>query len=184
MKKLVLLLLCCFMATSALAASPLRSGLYVGARLAGMRSELKVGDKKNHGNLYGFMGAVGARSRYLRIEMEYLGTRQAKIKRHEMETSWLAGQLYYDIPFKSKIRPFVNAGWGYHETKIENKDRPYKETKKGSVWNLGGGLTWNTSTAANIDLGYRYIDLGDFKTPEGTLKPKNHMIYLGFRYVF
>ncbi|MBQ4472090.1 MAG: porin family protein [Alphaproteobacteria bacterium] len=183
MKKLVLLLLC-FMATSALAASPLRSGLYLGARLSGMRSELKVDNKKDHGNMYGFMGVVGARIRYFRVELEYLGTRPVKIKRREMETSWLAGQAYYDIPLKTKIRPFVNAGWGYHETKIKNKEHPYKETRKGSVWNLGGGLTWNTSNAANIDLGYRYVNLGNFKTPEGTLKPKTHMIYLGFRYVF
>ena len=183
MKKLALLLLCLMVASPAFAVSPLRSGFYVNAKVGAMRSQIKAdGEKKDD---VAFPGAIalGARIRYLRVEAEYMFSTVAKMHGYEQEVEMVSGQLYYDVPFKTKIRPFANAGWGYQRTKIK-KDKSFSETKKGSVWNVGGGLTWNLSNAVNLDLGYRCLFLGDFKTRDGTIKTNNHMIYLGWRYVF
>ena len=183
MKKIALLLLCCLIVKPAFAVSPLRSGFYVNAKVGAIRSEVKTEDKKRHDVAFPGAIALGARVRYFRVEAEYMFSTEAKMGDYKQEIEMVSGQLYYDVPFKTKIRPFANAGWGYQRTKLK-KDKSFSEKKDGSVWNVGGGLTWNLSNAVNLDLGYRCIFLGKFKTRDGDVKTNNHMIYLGWRYVF
>ena len=183
MRKIALFLLMVF-GTVVASAAPLRSGLYVNTKVGVTRTEIKMdGDKKS--NRFPFTGALGlgARIRSFRIEAEYAFWTKAKTGGYQQTAETFSGQAYYDVPFKSPIRPFFNGGVGHHDTNIR-KVQAFKDRKNGMFWNVGGGVTWNLSNAVNMDLGYRYIDFGDFKTREGTVKTTNHLVYLGWRYVF
>ena len=163
MKKLILCLLFCVMSCPVFAAVPLRSGVYINAKAGVMRTEMKRESEKKDDVVFPFAIALGLRIRYFRIEAEYTFSTTAKRGNYEQETSAMMAQVYYDVPFKSAIRPFVNAGIGRHNTKVKETGA-FKDERKGTAWNVGGGVTWNVSNAVNIDLGYRYFDIGDLKT--------------------
>ena len=136
---------------------------------------MKRDSNKKDDVVFPFAVALGLRIRHFRIEAEYSFATKAKRDNYE--------QVYYDIPFKTAIRPFVNFGMGRHNTKIKEGEL-YDDTRHGWSWNAGGGVTWNVSNAVNIDFGYRYIDIGDLKTQTGTVKTSHHFVYIGWRYVF
>jgi opacity protein-like surface antigen len=57
------------------------------------------------------------------------------------------------------------------------------------AWNVGGGLTFALNRRMSLDLGYRYTDMGEknFKDSEDldvSFEGVQHLIYLGWRYVF
>lgn len=188
MKKIALVLLILLMAAPVFAAKPLRSGVYVSAKTGAMRVKMERDKKKKDDMVFPFAVALGLRIRYFRLEAEYSFATKAKYDRYEQETDVVSGQLYYDIPFKSSIRPFVNFGAGRHSTNIKEEktltQNGFKEKRKGWMWNAGAGVTWNISNAVNVDLGYRYVDIGDLKTQNGTIKTEHHFVYIGWRYVF
>lgn len=183
MKKLALFLLAVLFASSAFATAPLRSGLYVGTKAGVVRANMKKEGENKEAFAFPFAVALGLRIRHVRLEAEYTFSSVAKKDNYEQQTDTMFAQLYYDIPFKSPIRPFLNVGAGRHVTKIKEKN-VYKDERHGLAYNLGAGVTWNVSTAVNIDLGYRYLNVGDLKTRTGTVKPKQHIAYIGWRYVF
>ena len=183
MKKIALFLLLFLITMPAFAAKPLRSGVYVNTKAGLMRTELKKEGEKKDDIVFPFAFALGLRLRNFRVEAEYTFSTKAKRDKYEQQTDTIFAQLYYDIPFKSFIRPFFNVGGGRHNSTI-NEQEVFKENRHGWAWNVGGGVTWNVSNAVNIDLGYRYLDIGDFKTRTGTVKTKHHLVYIGWRYVF
>ena len=171
------------MVSPAFAAKPLRSGVYVNTKVGLMRTEMKREGKRKDDVVFPFAMALGLRLRNFRVEAEYAFSTKAETDNYEQQTDTIFGQIYYDVPFKSPILPFFNVGGGRHSTKIKEKD-VFKESRHGWGWNVGGGVTWNVSNAVNIDLGYRYLDIGDLKTRTGTIKTKHHFVYVGWRYVF
>jgi len=183
MRKLILVLCVLFLSEAALAAAPLRSGVYVGSKTGAMRTEMKKDGKRSEDFVFPFAVALGLRLRHIRVEAEYTFATTAKKGDYEQKTETMFAQIYYDLPFKSPIRPYFNAGGGRHTTKIEEKN-VFKERRKGWAYNVGAGVTWNVSNAVNIDIGYRYLDIGDLKTRTGTIKTKHHVAYIGWRYVF
>ena len=183
MKKIALILLILLMATPVFAAKPLRSGIYIGAKTGAMRVNMKREGKKRDDVVFPFALALGLRIRHFRIEAEYSFATKAERDSYEQQTDIVSGQVYYDVPFKSAIRPYVNFGMGRHSTKVKEA-KLFNDTRRGWAWNLGAGVTWNVSNAVNIDLGYRYIDIGDLKTQTGTIKTSHHFAYIGWRYVF
>jgi len=183
MRKLILIVALLMMSGSALAAVPMRSGLYVNTKAGAMRVVVKKDGKKSDDVVLPFALALGLRLRSVRVEAEYLFSSKAKMGKYEQQTDLMTAQFYYDIPFKSPIRPFFNVGGGRYESKIKEKD-VYKEKRSGWAYNVGGGVTWNVTNAVNIDVGYRYIMLDNFKTNTGTVKLQHHYAYIGWRYVF
>ena len=183
MKRIVLFLMLALMTMPAFAAKPLRSGLYINTKVGLMRAEMKREGKRKEDVVFPFAFALGLRLRNFRIEAEYAFATKAKSDKYEQQTDTIFGQLYYDIPFKSPIRPYFNVGGGRHNSTVKEKD-VFKENCHGWAWNIGGGVTWNISNAVNLDLGYRYLDIGDFKTQKGTVKTAHHFVYIGWRYVF
>ncbi len=185
MKKGILLVILSLFAATTVSAAPLRSGLYIGAKAGGMRTEWKKNEKSVEDTTFPFALALGLRLRNFRVEAEYMFSTKAKSGNYEQKTDTVFAQLYYDVPFKAPIRPFVNVGVGRHTTKVtRTEDVEYSEDRKGWAYNVGAGVTWNLSTAVNIDIGYRYLDVGDLKTRNGTVHPKQHIAYIGWRYVF
>lgn len=184
MKKIIYLIAGVFLITSAsVNARPLRSGIYASTKTGAMRVEMKRDGKKSDDMSFPFSLALGMRIRHFRLEAEYTVSTAVKDDKYEQETETIMAQMYYDVPFKSAIRPYVNAGIGHHETTTELQN-VFDEDKKGTAWNIGGGVTWNLSNASNLDIGYRLLDIGELKTPSGKVKTKYHFMYLGWRYVF
>lgn len=183
MKKIICLMLIVMMSATTAMARPLRSGVYIGTKAGVMRTEMKQKKTTAEDMVFPFAFELGLRIRHFRIEAEYTFATKAEHEKYEQSTDTIMVQVYYDIPFKSPIRPYVNAGIGRHETKVKVKN-VYREDRKGTAWNIGGGVTWNLSNAVNMDIGYRFLDIGDLKTPLGTIKTKHHFAYIGWRYVF
>lgn len=183
MRKIIVALFVLFVANSVLAAPPLRSGVYLNTKAGVMRTTIKQDGKKVDDYVMPFAFSLGLRLRSVRVEAEYMFSTKAKKDNYEQQTDTLMAQLYYDVPFKSVIRPFFNVGAGRYESKIKERNI-YNEKRRGWAYNLGGGVTWNVSNAVNIDLGYRYLMIDDFKTSTGTVKLQHHFAYIGWRYVF
>ena len=183
MRKILVFLLAVFVTTEVMATPPLRSGLYINTKAGAMRTIMKKDGKKADDVVIPFAVALGLRLRSVRVELEYMFSTKAKKDNYEQQTETAMAQLYYDIPFKSPIRPFLNVGGGRYESKIKEKD-VFKSKRSGWAYNLGGGITWNVTNAVNIDIGYRYLMIDDFKTNTGTVKLQHHMAYIGWRYVF
>ncbi len=188
MKKIALVLLVLLAVFPAFAAKPLRSGMYMSAKTGAMRVNMKRDGKRNDDVVFPFAMALGLRIRHFRVEAEYSFATKAEYEKYEQETDVVSAQAYYDVPFNSPIRPFVNFGVGRHKTDIKEaktlKTNGFDETRKGWMWNMGAGVTWSISNAVNIDIGYRYMDIGDIKTQNGTIKTTHHFAYIGWRYVF
>ena len=184
MRKILLVMAILMMWGSAFAAAPMRSGLYVNTKAGLMRTIMKKDNKKEDDVVLPFAVALGLRLRSVRVEAEYLFSTKAKMGDYEQQTDTMTAQLYYDVPFKSAIRPFFNVGAGRYESRIEEKNVYKKEKRSGWAYNLGGGVTWNVTNAVNIDVGYRYLMIDDFKTSTVTVKLQHHYAYIGWRYVF
>ena len=86
---------------------------------------------------------------------------------------------YYDLPFMiaDKVRPYVGGGIGRSRNKVNTITWSDSPTSSGQI--PGGSTTstaWQLTLGADIrltqnwvlDVGYRYVDLGDLKTTGGT----------------
>ena len=183
MKKLILAMIVLFCAHTAFAATPLRNGLYINGKAGVMRSEVKAKSQSAKDVVFPMALALGLRIYHFRIEGEYTFATKVKKNNFESQTETTIAQVYYDVPFKTPIRPFFNAGIGRHTTKVKFAEKT-SENRHGLAYNLGGGFTWSISNATNIDIGYRYVRIKDIKTQNETVKPTGHMAYIGWRYVF
>ena len=183
MKKLILGIAILFCAHAAFAATPLRNGLYINGKAGIMRSEVKAKSQSAKDIVFPMALALGMRVYHFRVEGEYTFATKVEKNNFEAQTELTMGQVYYDVPFKTSIRPFFNVGAGRHTTKVKLGDS-FNETRRGWAYNLGAGFTWGISNATNIDIGYRYIRIKDIKAQDETIKPSGHMAYIGWRYVF
>ena len=166
--------------------------------------ENKATDKKLNldDNSAMFSGALGYRYKYFRIEAEYVqrqDTEETKISTIVMPTppdvmvrstsefksrSYMAN-IYWDLSPYTMFTPYVSAGLGittleysYKTSDTSGTNKSYKEDN--FTWSVGGGLSAQVTTRFNIDLGYRYYDMGELKSGE----VHNHEVYGGVRYTF
>ena len=120
---------------------------------------------RHHGskNTWLGSGAVGVRMMDMRAELEYTYHGELKKARSGFETklrsqSYLAN-LYYDLPLSTHFKPFISAGAGMshlRSTVAGTKDRQNKFS-----WTAGGGMAFDITENWALDVGYRYLDLGD-----------------------
>lgn len=147
-----------------------------------------VADKKR------FMasGALGYRYKHFRGELEYIWRRKntetiVNISDGRFESQSYMFVVYYDFFPYSWFTPFVNAGAGYTKNKlsIRNKTVARTFTAKGDnfTWSLGAGLSAKITNRLNLDLGYRYYDMGDLSLFNGKTNVTDQEVYLGLRYV-
>jgi opacity protein-like surface antigen len=188
MKKIILFLLVIALAGAA-HAKPFRSGLYIGLKGGAGAAKIRTpwaeeSKKEKTATAFAMAAAIGVRVHHFRLELEYMMMNKQKgAGSYEQETDTMMAQAYFDLPFKSPIRPFINLGAGVYTTDFKRK-KEWSDDSKKFTWGGGGGLTWAISTATNLDIGYRYLDIGDFKTRDGSVKQDNHIFYLGWRHVF
>ncbi|MBQ8465931.1 MAG: porin family protein [Alphaproteobacteria bacterium] len=166
--------------------------------------ENKATDKKLHldDNAAMVSAALGYRYKYFRIEAEYVhrkDTEESKIKvipmpvppdeyartTTEFKSRSYMANIYWDLSPYTMFTPYVSAGLGitkleytYKASDTSASNKKYSENN--FTWSVGGGLSAQVTTRFNIDLGYRYYDMGEINSGE----VHNHEVYGGLRYTF
>ena len=174
-------------------ANALPLGLYWGIR-GGMSmqgsdvsqiSDLKIENEKSD-----YFASVNAGIRFLRLrgELEYSYRPEStnildKVlgKSDSVDSTSLMANLYYNVIELPFINIYVNGGIG--NTKFDgSKDL---RTSNNFTWLAGVGVNLSLLNIANVDVGYRYVDMGDidFRTKESVSKDV-HDIYVGLRFGF
>ena len=146
-----------------------------------------------------FSGAIGYRWGAFRVEAEYVyredaedssikvtqGIRNVFVTQRSAEfssKSYMAN-VYWDISPYTMFTPYLSAGLGLTslEYTFKNTGLPtVKYEEDNFTWSVGGGLSAQVTTRFNIDIGYRYYDMGELA--DGAIH--NHEVYGGMRYVF
>ncbi len=137
-------------------------------------------------------GAIGYRYEHFRAELEYVWRK----KNSKQITEFTKGKfkspsymfvVYYDFFPYYWFSPFVNAGIGYTRSKLAFRnstvDTNYNIKENAFTWSLGAGITAKVTNRFNVDLGYRYYDMGELSTFNGKTNLEDHEVYLGLRYV-
>jgi opacity protein-like surface antigen len=92
--------------------------------------------------------------------------------------------LFYDFSPYTMFTPYVMGSVGL--STIENAEKSggigtdFNLKNDNFTWAVGGGLSAKMTNRWNIDLGYRFFNLG--QNNEATVRA--HEVYLGTRYVF
>ncbi|MDR2412595.1 MAG: outer membrane beta-barrel protein [Rickettsiales bacterium] len=102
--------------------------------------------------------------------------------------------VYYDIDTGTEFSPYLGLGAGLAHASVNTAPEDGIDTahisKDGFVWNLNAGLSYNIDENWALDLGYRWLNFGNFS---GTTKVNGykleghldeHEILLGARYRF
>ena len=120
--------------------------------------------------------------------------------KNSVTTNTLMLNLYYDIDTGTNITPYVGAGIGFASLKGEFKYNDGAEAEKVSkrktnlAWSLGAGVAYNLTDHVAVDLGYRYIDMGNVTAKQSypeynamvkhKFDAKAHEVMFGVRYSF
>ncbi|MBQ3696222.1 MAG: porin family protein [Alphaproteobacteria bacterium] len=97
--------------------------------------------------------------------------------------------LYMTMPYK-KIEPYIMGGIGMAWNMVDNTHLTKGDDKMSFAWTAGAGIGYRLSHCWGLDLGYRYVDLGEgrskFKDGSGRIKKdvKSHDVILSARYYF
>ncbi len=119
----------------------------------------------------------------------------------------LMANFFYDFHNDSAFTPYVTAGAGlafihaesewtnttYRDIRVEES-----ESFTNFAWNVGAGVAWNCNENVAVDLGYRYVNMGNVSMSAGRYLPgrtanvtydmdatlANHEVALGIRYTF
>lgn len=176
-------------------------GFYIAGRIGQAKYKLKDDRSGVSGSYSDYVidkkrlmasGALGYRYKHVRAELEYIWRK----KNSEDVTEFTEGSfksqsymlvLYYDFMPYYWFTPFVNAGIGYTRSKlgINNVVTPFRHTIKEDAftWSLGAGLSAKITNRWNLDIGYRYFDMGDLSMYNGKTTLEDQEIYAGLRYV-
>ena len=136
--------------------------------------------------------ALGYRYKNFRAEVEYTWRKNNRVNfvnigRIKFKSRSYMFAVYYDFFPYTWFTPFVSAGVGYTENKINffrSETYGSYEDKDGEfTWSLGAGISAKLTNKFNLDLGYRYYDMGDMTHDSNKSDVSNQEVYLGVRYV-
>lgn len=179
-------------------------GLYIALR--GGVSNPDIGDSNTSGdrldiddNLLMISGALGYRYTYFRAEVEYIWHDKSK---HSSSTSVplpddtnlvtktsakfdyksYMFNVYYDLAPYTWFTPYLQAGLGLTQMEytFNYPNGRHKYDEDNFTWSLGAGISAKMTNRLNLDIGYRYFDMGKI----GDGRVHNHEVYGGVRYVF
>ncbi|MBR1825014.1 MAG: porin family protein [Alphaproteobacteria bacterium] len=130
----------------------------------------EAGKKSLDKDLFGGSGALGVKFPFansaVRVEAEYVRTADAKKTFHdekaksELRVQGLMFNAYYDFYTKTPFTPYVSAGMGGARMKYSTDLGAIHQTE--FAWQLGFGVAYEINEHFAADLGYRFIDYGDF----------------------
>ena len=174
-------------------------GFYIAGRAGTAKYKLKDSRSGVSSGLSGYgvdkrrfmvSGALGYRYQHFRGELEYVWRKKNTTHVTEFTDAKFKSDsymfvVYYDFFPYTWFTPFVNAGLGYTRNKLDinNFGTPYKVKGNNFTWSLGAGISAKVTNRFNVDLGYRYYDMGDLSTYNGKTDLTDQEIYLGLRYV-
>lgn len=170
-------------------------GFYIGLR--GGMAQYDVGDSEYFDALdmdaekLMLSGALGYRYEWFRTELEFVWRDQ--IKNNEIEDDVSSSStiksysymwnFYWDILPYHWLSPYINVGIGLTKVKYHSQDNEKIENHFDTThftMSIGGGFTIKVTNRWNVDLGYRYYDMGSLKNADLTAQE----FYAGVRYVF
>ena len=112
----------------------------------------------------------------LRTELEYSRNEDAKSTTGakkggtdftKLESQSLMLNAYYDIDTGTKFTPYVGAGIGYSKLKasytLTAENATLSESDYQFTWQAGVGVAYAVNDNLSLDLGYRYVDMGNVK---------------------
>ncbi len=131
-------------------------------------------------------GAVGYRYSYVRLELEYTYHDSHEEDLTEFGYESYMANAYFDFLPNYVVSPYIQGGLGY--TKLDLKTTTVigmnrlvdSSDETNFTWSLGAGLTLRLNKCLNLDVGYRYLDMGDI---EGA-NINAHEWYGGVRFTF
>ena len=119
-------------------------------------------------------GSAGYRRNYIGGSFEILGYKQ----KMDIQTVFL--NAYFDIKTGTPFTPYVGGGLGFAMIDVEKAGventvyypggsmpssfSPGSKSQTNFAWNIGAGLGWDITPAITLDLGYRYMMLGEAKS--------------------
>lgn len=190
MKKILFSL---FFLISVSAANALPVGIYWGVR-GGISTQgsnvSEINDLKIENEESDYFASVNAGVRFLRLrgELEYSYRPESTNivdrilgKSNSVDSMSLMANLYYNVIELPFINVYVNGGIG--DTKFDgSKDL---RTSNNFTWLAGAGVNLSLLNVANLDVGYRYVDMGDIEFSNKKSVSKDvHDIYIGLRFGF
>ncbi len=137
-------------------------------------------------------GALGYRYEHFRAELEYVwrdknSGNKAGITDIKFSSRSYMFVVYYDFFPYSWFTPFVNAGIGWTDNKLTINNTAVPNYDKidatNFTWSLGAGISAKITNRWNLDLGYRYYDMGGLDKYNGDTSITDQEIYVGLRYV-
>ncbi len=176
-----------------------------GFYLAGRLGRAKIEQEEARGNIDSYendgviskkrlvaSGAIGYRHEHWRAELEYIWRKKndknlGGVTDVSFKSQSIMLAVYYDFFPYSWFTPFVSAGIGYTKNRL-NIAIPlvganYKVNGDNFTWSLGAGISAKVTNRLNVDVGYRYFDMGDLDTLNGNTETTDHEVYMGVRYV-
>ena len=95
--------------------------------------------------------------------------------------------VYYDFFPYSWFTPFVDAGIGWANHKLTMSypvsGVKFKMDDDSFTWSLGAGISAKLTNRLNLDVGYRYYDMGDLDEFNGKTSVTDQEVYVGVRYI-
>ncbi len=137
-------------------------------------------------------GALGYRYEHFRAEIEYVWRDRNSGSLSDFADAKFKSRsymfvVYYDFFPYSWFTPFVNAGigWSDHSLSIDNRLAPKYEKidETNFTWSLGAGISAKITNRWNLDVGYRYYDMGSLDAYNGDTTVTDQEVYVGLRYV-
>lgn len=135
-------------------------------------------------------------NRYLKSDLTIGMRAWGKVKKEGQKTDvWTIPALmnvYASMPY-GHFEPYVMGGLGAAWNKADSTDYTKGDNKVSFAWTLGAGIGYRLSRCWGLDLGYRYVDLGQARSKfkeesgyRGGIKKDitSHDIMLSARYYF
>ena len=184
-----------------------RDGFYIGVKGGMTNANLNsVEDNVTDEALFDFnyewffSGAFGYRYKFIRVEAEY--TKRADFSNTvdwisgseggELQSTSYMANVYLDFMPYYVVSPYIMGGLGFTDLELIYKSSGLSgasASDTGFTWALGAGLTVRINKCLNLDLGYRYLDMGEIAlvvdgTDMGDIDINAHETYMGLRYTF
>ncbi len=184
MKKFLFIFVCAFALVGL--ACPANAGMFFGARAGAEKYLIKnTSDQLDEGRT-GFFAAgfVGYHASFFRFEGEYtyFPERSFQGKQMKANTQMVMGNLYFSPPMRFFIQPYVMGGAGVSLHKLEQSEVS-KKTNAFS-WQIGAGLELELSENVFLDVGGRWLNLGDAKLNSKKYSVDGYSYYGGLRFEY
>ena len=149
------------------------SSFYVTPKIMSSYQKADMNEGYERSSVFGLGLSVGTDLSYssslpIRLEVEYLfhGNEtytQTGVSTHDLSAHSLLGNVFFDLQTDTAFTPYIGGGAGF--ACLNDRATVANVTSKGNRWNFawdaGGGVAWGLSERLALDLGYRYMDLGE-----------------------